>query len=470
MKVCIVCEGSYPYVSGGVAGWVHMMCAENPDVEFTIWSVATTKEDMHTYKYELPANVSDVHTIYIGEAFRQQKTRRVKLSLEDRDTLKMLISGSPEEIRWNQVYSFIKRYRTVLPDIVMSKYFFECCLEIYEKKEMVSAFQEFLWTVRSMYMPLMAALSGKLPEADVYHAVSTGYAGVLASCASYVYNKPFLLSEHGIYTREREEDIIRSDWVAGAYKDLWISFFVKLSACAYGRASVVTSLFETNRALQVELGCPEEKIRVIPNGIDCGRFYLPVPEAPPKKDYFEIGAVLRIVPIKDIKTMLAAFYRIRQVIPNARLHILGNNDENPGYYRECVSLADSLGLRDVVFHGQVNVSDYMAQFDVLLLTSISEGQPLSVLEGMAAGKPWVCTNVGDCKGLLYGNDEFGDAGIVVPVMNGEEIAKAVIYLHDHPELMLRMGRNGQKRAEKYYGKEQFLTAFRQLYRELGGEV
>ena len=89
---------------------------------------------------------------------------------------------------------------------------------------------------------------------------------------------------------------------------------------------------------------------------------------------------------------------------------------------------------------------------------------------MAAGKPWVCTNVGDCKGLLYGNDEFGDAGIVVPVMNGEEIAKAVIYLHDHPELMLRMGRNGQKRVEKYYGKEQFLTAFRQLYRELGGEV
>ena len=77
-----------------------------------------------------------------------------------------------------------------------------------------------MWNLRGIYFPLMYILSGEIPQADLYHAVSTGYAGIMGSCASYVGKKPFLLTEHGIYTREREEDIIRSQWVAGDRKSV----------------------------------------------------------------------------------------------------------------------------------------------------------------------------------------------------------------------------------------------------------
>ena len=67
MRVCLICEGSYPYVAGGVAGWVQMLCLSLKDVEFVIWSIATTKEEMSEYKYQIPSNVVEVKTFYLGE-------------------------------------------------------------------------------------------------------------------------------------------------------------------------------------------------------------------------------------------------------------------------------------------------------------------------------------------------------------------------------------------------------------------
>ena len=79
--------------------------------------------------------------------------------------------------------------------------------------------------------------------------------------------------------------------------------------------------------------------------------------------------------------------------------------------------------------------------DIMLLTSISEGQPLTILEGFAAKKPSIATNVGNCYGLIYGeNDPFGAAGIVVPVMNISEITNAILKLVSNPKLIKQMGR------------------------------
>lgn len=469
MRVCLVSEGSYPYVAGGVAGWIHMLCSEFSDIEFVIWSIATTKKDMHKYKYTLPPNVKEVKTVYIGEEFHYPKKKKVKLKPEDKEILKMLMTASANEISWAKVIDFIGRNQNRLLQIILGIDFYDNCLEIYQEKGIVSVFKDFLWNMRGMYLPLMNALTGEIPEADIYHSVSTGYAGVLASCASHSKGKPMILSEHGIYTREREEDIIRSSVVAGAYKDIWIDFFNKLSSVAYFQAKIVTSLFETNRTLQEELRCPSEKIVVIPNGIDYQRFYRPVKEHAPK-EWFDIGTVLRIVPIKDVKTMIVAFCQVKEQVPNARLHILGNFDEDAEYYEECVSLIHNFGLRDVIFYGQVDVNKYIENFDILLLTSISEGQPLAVLEGMAAGKPFVCTNVGNCRELLEGNgDEFGPAGFIVPVMNGEKIAEHIVKFAKNPGLITAMGENGQKRVEKYYRKEMFLEKFRNMYETIGVE-
>ena len=56
------------------------------------------------------------------------------------------------------------------------------------------------------------------------------------------------------------------------FKEIWIDFFKKMSLIAYQQATVVTSLFQVNKTLQVELGCPEEKIRIIPNGVSVETF------------------------------------------------------------------------------------------------------------------------------------------------------------------------------------------------------
>ena len=313
----------------------------------------------------------------------------------------------------------------------------------------------------------MYILSQEIPKADIYHAVSAGYAGILGNCASYIKGVPLLLSEHGIYTREREEDIIRSNWVAGEFKGLWIDFFKKLSFIAYQQASVVTTLFGTNRSLQIELNCPPEKIVIIPNGVNAGDFA----SCRKKKGSGSVtlGAVLRVVPIKDVKTMLLAFDIVKRAAPEAGLKIMGNCAEDPVYYQECVELLAALGTEDVEFLGQVNIKEHLPEVDLLLLSSISEGQPLAILEGMAAELPFVATNVGDCRALLEGereDDRFGPAGLVVPMMDSEAMAQAILRCIRNPDLMTSMGLAGRKRVEAYYSREGMLDAFRNIYDHL----
>lgn len=92
-------------------------------------------------------------------------------------------------------------------------------------------------------------------------------------------------------------------------------------------------------------------------------------------------------------------------------------------------MVENLQIEDVFFTGEVLVQDYLNQMDVLVLSSISEGQPLVLLEGMVCGKPFVATDVGNCKGILLGEqDDLGEAGIVVPVMHYVEMSIAIIQL------------------------------------------
>ncbi len=94
-----------------------------------------------------------------------------------------------------------------------------------------------------------------------------------------MHHAPVLLTEHGIYTREREEEIIRAEWVVPSFKNRWIRFFYMLSEEIYRRAYRVTSLFTNARRTQIEMGCAAEKCIVIPNGVQYERFLPDSPEA-----------------------------------------------------------------------------------------------------------------------------------------------------------------------------------------------
>ena len=316
-----------------------------------------------------------------------------------------------------------------------------------------------------MLFPLLYVMCSDVPEADVYHTIATGYAGVLARLGGWKYNVPFILTEHGIYTREREEEIIRANWVLPDFKDLWIRFFYMLSSAAYDGASMVTSLFKRASLTQMEIGADPSLCRFIANGIRYEKFS-PIPERAPA-DTIHIGAILRIAPIKDVKTMLYAFAEVEQHIPAARLFIAGPEDD-PEYALECRNLMRQLGIKNAVFMGTINVLEYMGDFDFTVLSSISEGQPLSVLESFAAGRPCVTTDVGCCKELIFGDgdDELGQAGYCVPPMQPHELARAMEDLCRNSARRLQMGRIAKKRAEMYFRHEDMIRNYLEVYREV----
>lgn len=142
-----------------------------------------------------------------------------------------------------------------------------------------------------------------------------------------------------------------------------------------------------------------------------------------------IGAILRVTPIKDVKTLIMAFAYAKQKNPRLKLWIMGPADEDETYASECFRLVGDMQIKDIVFTGRVQVKDYIGKMDFTILTSVSEGQPLTILESFAAHRPVIATDVGNCKGLLLGeSDDFGEAGILTHIMNIEEIANAMLTL------------------------------------------
>ncbi len=244
-----------------------------------------------------------------------------------------------------------------------------------------------------------------------------------------------------------------------------------MSNFAYGKADLVTSLYEQARELQTEVGCPPEKIRIIPNGIRVEEFQ----DIPGKKEEdkgrINIGAMLRVTPVKDIITMIQAFGFAKEREPSLKLWIMGSWDEDQEYAKGCFELVQIMGVADVVFTGKIKASEYYGRMDMTLLTSISEGQPLTILESFAAKKPVIATDVGNCRGLILGErDDFGAAGIVTRIMNVQDIAQAMVYLAHNEQVRLQMGENGYRRVKKGYQFRHMQDAYKKIYREFAEDM
>ena len=227
------------------------------------------------------------------------------------------------------------------------------------------------------------------------------------------------------------------------------------------------SLFGRNKEIQVEIGCPEYKIQIIPNGIKIENFHEVVLEVEKRdgKEGINVCAIVRVVPIKDIITMIDAFAVVNSKIKDVNFYILGPTDEDLDYFEECKNYRDFLGLKNLVFTGQVDVKEYLKKTDILVLTSISEGQPLVFLEGLASRLPLVSTNVGDYRSLVLGEyDEFGPAGLVSSVMDSVGIAQSIILLAQNKNLREQYGKVGYNRVSKYYRFEDLMEKYRDIYR------
>ena len=466
MRICFIAEGCYPYVVGGVSSWVHSMIKNFPNQEFILLTIVANRDASGKFAYELPENVTEVHEVYLedvdwGSVNRHNKTR---LNKKEYQALRSLILN--HEVEWDNVFEFFHKKNISLNQLLMGEDFYHAVLDAYNLQYPDIVFSDFLWTMRSMYLPLFFCLMTEIPKADVYHAVATGYAGVLGSMGKYFHSGQLIISEHGIYTREREEELIKAEWVQKVYKKIWIQQFRKMSKVSYERADIVTSLYQHAQELQIELGCPKEKTIVTPNGINYERFK-ELPQCPPEqKEYIHIGAVLRVTPIKDVKTMIQAFGYAKKRQPQLKLWIMGPFNEDPDYAAECFRMVETMQIQDVEFTGRIQVTDYLGWMDVTILTSISVGQPLTILESYAAHVPVIATDVGNCRGLIEGEeDDFGRAGIITHIMNVGEIAEAMVYMARNPDERKAMGEAGYKRLMKRYKIQDMKQKYEEIYKE-----
>jgi polysaccharide biosynthesis protein PelF len=464
MKICMILEGSYPFVRGGVSKWVQDMILSQPENEFVIWAVGDKEEKRGKYLVDIPSNVIEIHEAFLDTALTQRvkKNTNVKLNPIQYQAVSQLVRCENPDIK---VLLDTFESNMVNPvELFMGEAFLNIVKEYCREKFQFVGFTNLFWTVRSMFLPLLYLVGQPMPKADIYHSCSTGYAGVLGAFAARKYDKPYIVTEHGIYTREREEEILRSDWVATHFKEYWIAMFYMFSRFAYQEAQQITCLFRRAAIIQEDIGCPPKKISVIGNGIKVDEYK---DVARKKEDgWIDICAIVRIAPIKDIKTMIYSFSQLKQQLDKSRLHILGAIDDEE-YYQECLSLIDYLELKDVVFPGFVDIKKYLEKIDFTILTSLSEGQPYAIIESMAAGLPLVSTDVGSCRELIEGDDmdRFGSAGFYVTPMHQSEMLEALLEMSENKKMRATMSEVGRQRTKAFYNLDGMVKKYQRTYQK-----
>ncbi|MGH2481437.1 MAG: GT4 family glycosyltransferase PelF, partial [Ktedonobacteraceae bacterium] len=329
-------------------------------------------------------------------------------------------------------------------DIFHTRASWDWLTRLYQLHAPQESFVDFFWTFRLTYLPIFTILEAELPTACVYHAVSTGFCGLLGALARIRTGSPFLVTEHGIYTREREIEIAQSSWMRqltpahrrdnqrlGFFQQWWLNIYRFMEHIAYEMADALISLTGVNQQYQVKRGAEQAKMQIIPNGIDIERLaYL---HEQRDSEHFLVGFIGRVVPIKDVKTFIRAIQIAHETIANLAVYVVGPTEEDEQYFQECSRLVELLNLTAVLhFTGPADVKLYYSKLDLVVLTSLSEGQPLVILEANCAHIPVVATNVGACRELLEGitpeDQALGTSGLVTPVASPDETAQAIIQL------------------------------------------
>lgn len=362
--------------------------------------------------------------------------------------------------------------------------------ELYDRYAAEDSFLHFFWTCRYVIEPIwkLARALPDVPKARLYHTACTGYAGFLGALLSHRTGSPLLLSEHGIYLKERIQDIYRSPWISefaplrpsiteplGSFRRLWIGFFDVLARLCYSEAAHIVSLFGANASVQQHFGAAPEKISIVANGIAAESCDAIAQERHARRGFHPhsgvVGFLGRVVSIKDVKTLLRAARLVCDAIPETQFLIVGPTSEEPEYHRECVDLTQQLQLdANVQFLGARQRDEVLPLMDVMVLTSISEGLPFVILEAMASGIPIVSTDVGACRELLEGRPgeqpALGACGIVTDIGASEQIARALIWTLSNRELQDQMSSVGRERVRRHYHERSMLHGYHETYERL----
>ncbi len=206
--------------------------------------------------------------------------------------------------------------------------------------------------------------------------------------------------------------------------------------------------------LTVRQGVAARRVGTVWNGIDLTRFRYQAarPDGP-------AVIVARLNPEKDIETLLRATALAVREAPDFRLEVAGNGPCLPALKQT----AAELGLGEHVrFLGEVrDVPGLLARARFFVLSSVSEGVSLTLLEAMASGLAVAATRVG-------GNPEVvvdGETGLLVPAREPAALAAALLRLHRDAAERGRMGTAGRRRVEEHFDVRGMVARYEALYRE-----
>ena len=488
LSVLLLTEGTYPFAGGGVSTWCDLLCRELSDIDFYV--IAVTGSPIATLKYKIPSNVISVRQVPLWGS--EEPSEYVRPDTSFADVYLNRIETTPQAIRHRFIPVFEQFLREMFsaralkpldPNVIHQfyKYF-----QQYEYKRTLQSSQTwktFLRTVQSqceydhvpeselpslydlttamrwLYNYLMP-LSAVVPKTDLAHATIAGISNLPAIVAKLEHGTPIIVTDHGIYIRERYIAIS-----AGKFTPFAKKFMLDLSSYAtrllYSTADQVSPVCDYNHRWETRFGADPISIKTIHNGIDPAIFQ---PKEKPDKTRNRptVVAAARVFPLKDIETMIRSCAVVRDQIPDVQYIVYGPTDVDPPYTKKCLDLVTALHLQDnfqfAGFHSKPH--ELYHEGDISILSSISEGFPYTVIESMACARPVVATDVGGVREALEG------FGFIVKPRDAQALGEGVIKLLQDDELREHLGTMGREQVLLRFRNAHTMNSYRKSYTSL----
>ncbi|MGW0336130.1 GT4 family glycosyltransferase PelF [Streptomyces sp. NPDC003011] len=464
-RVTLLTEGTYPHSHGGVSVWCDQLVQGMPDIDFDV--IAVTGTGREPAVWDLPAHVSHLLSVPMwgappeGRAPRGRARNQLAAAYEQ--FLTALVDPRAEAGFPPALYAMARAAADgALSPFLRGDRAVTILADVWNRpgravREARPTLHDAL-TATALLEHALRPLAAPAPEDGVAHAVSGGVAVLPGLAALERHGVPLLLTEHGVYLRERYLGY-RTAPYRWPVKAVVLGFFRLLAEESYRRASLITPGNRYNRLWEEQGGADPESIRTVYNGVDPAAF----PPAGPEPEALTLSWAGRVDPIKDLETLIRAFSLVRAQLPDSRLRLFGGTPRGGEAYRErCEALAAGLGHADAVtFEGRVDdIKDAYAAGTIVMLSSISEGFPFTLIEAMSCGRATVSTDVGGVR------EAVGDTGLVVPPRDPDAMAAAALDLLRDPGRRRAMGEAARLRVIEQFTLRQTIDTFRSIYLEL----
>jgi len=479
LSVLMTTEGTYPYGAGGVSTWCDALIRNTPDVRYVLLPIMMNPHI--EMKFEPLANIRRIVNVPLwgieepsefrsGTPFaelyeRKRGTREDDIASEFvplfRRFLGCVNEGGADPAAFGAVLLEMENWfrardynETMKSEPVWDV--FRTTMEAFSDLPTLFDLTECLrWLYR-----FLIVLDVAPPRTSVTHSTAAAFCGIPCITAKLRHGTPMILTEHGVYLREQNLFLSRFRRLFFC-KQFLLNLITAVVRANYHFADVVSPVCHYNTRWELAHGVPQQKIRVIYNGVDSDVF---APAARTAGAPLHVVATARIDPLKDIETFLRVAARVRETHPAVRFTVFGAVADRE-YFDRCLALRRELRLDDAVTMGAAT-SDVVGAYrdaDVVLLTSISEAFPYSVIEAMSCERAVVASDVGGVSEALE------DCGILVKPRDVDAFAEAVIRLLDDAALRTRYAARARNRVLDEFRLDGSVHAYLELYRELGEE-